>query len=146
MDIQVSSEAQRTAEVRVRHRQERQRQITLPVAAAAIVLFIVIPLALLILFSDRQVSIIAAFATVMVVLPVVLLCLVPYVLLLVLVAVMLWVYRRAPNALRTGRNVAHGVNLGTHRVSAAATAPVIAVSKRLAWLERLTGNDPPHAR
>lgn len=146
MNIQVSSEAQRTAEVRDRHRQQVRQQIVLPVAAVAVVLFIVVPLGLLILFTDRQVSIVASFAAVMVLVPMVVLCVLPYALLLVLMALMGTANRRMPDLLRTARNVTYNVAQGSRRVSSAATRPMIAVSQRLAWLERLTGGEPPHAR
>ncbi len=110
MSIQVNSEAQRTAEVRERHRQEVRQQIILPVVLTLIVFIIVPPLGILLLTSTRQVGIIASFATVMVLVPVVVLCVVPYALLLVMLALTNKLNRNMPDLLRTGRNIAYGIN------------------------------------
>ncbi len=146
MNVQVSSEAQRTVQVRQQHQNQVRTQIILPLVVVAVLLFIITPFGLLILFTDRQVGIVASFAAVMVLVPTILLCVLPYALLITLIALMGKLNYRAPDLLRTGRNIAHTVNEGTHRITRTATRPIIAVSQRLAWLERLTGGEPPHAR
>lgn len=145
MSIQINSEAQRTAEVRERHQQQVRQQIILPMVAVLVVLVVLPPLAFLLIFTGRQVGIIASFATIMLLVPAVMLCVLPYVVMVAGVAGAAKLYARLPDWLRTARNVTHGVNMGSHRVSKAVSVPVIAASKRLAWLERLAGQQPPHA-
>ncbi len=140
------SDAQRTREVRSRHRREVRWQILLPALASFLVVVVLVPLALLAVFSDRQINIVASFAAVMILVPTAVLCLLPYVLMIFLVAGTVKLRRMMPRVLRVGRNIAHGANVGAHSLSQRVSAPIVSVSTRLAWLERVSGHEPPSAR
>ncbi len=142
MSVRINSEAQRNAEVRAQRRRAMRRQVLLPIGVT-LVLMALVPIGLLLLVSARQVGIVASFATVMILVPLVLVCLLPYALLLALIPLLARSHGTLANVFRAGRNVAHSLNMGSQRASRAISAPVIAVNRRLAWLERIGPRLPP---
>ena len=127
----------RSEAARRQHQRDVRRRIVLPIVIGTAVSVIFL-LALAVLFSGRQIGIIASFSLVIITVPVVILCLIPYALLLVSVAGMGRVYRVTEKVLVRGQKVSRTIHLGTVRVSKTATRPFIVVQKRLAWLERIS--------
>jgi len=125
----------RSQSARLQHRRDVQRRIVLPVVIGAIVAIIFL-LALAILFSGRQIGIIASFSAVILIVPMVLLCMIPYALLIVGVAGMGRVHQITEKALIRGQRMSRSIHVGAVRVSKASTRPFIAAQKRLAWLDR----------
>jgi hypothetical protein len=131
--------------VKLRNRRIR-RQIMLPMVVALLGVMVVFPVALLIVFSAQQFGVVAAMAVVLLAIPGVVVCIVPYALLLMGIVGMVGVNRRVPRYLHRARNTLHQVNQQTTRTAHQVTRPIMAVSQRLAWLERFMGGQPPRAR
>ncbi len=129
------------AEVQRRHRNAVTWRIVAPVVVAALAI-IVVAVALVIAFTSRQVDIVASFMSLLILLPAVLFCLVPYILLVVLFAVTRKAYFWLPSRLRTARTAAHQVNVVAHRLSMGVARPIISVNQRVAWIEQVTGRKP----
>ncbi len=127
----------RSETARRQHQRDVRRRILLPIVIGAVVSIIFL-LALAVLFSGRQIGIIASFTAVIVIVPIVILCLIPYALIIVGVAGMGRVYKVTEKVLIRGQKVSRTVHLGTVRVSKTATRPFISAQKRLAWLERIS--------
>jgi hypothetical protein len=126
------------AEVRARHRRAVLQQIVGPVALTAAVMIAVLALMVL-AFSPRQFGIIASCMSLLILVPTVLICLVPYVALVAMFAGIRKLYLWLPSRLRAARTVVHQSDIVAHRVSRAITNPIIAISQRLAWIERVAG-------
>jgi hypothetical protein len=121
--------------------------VVLPLMLAAVVIFIGVPAFMIAFFSGPQIGTVAAFmAAIFLFLPMMLLCFVPYVMLIFAVLGMIKVNRRVPRTMRSVRSMVVRTNHVAERASRAIAAPMIVVSKRLAWLERALGIEPPHAK
>lgn len=128
------------------HRRRVWLQIRLPVIAAGVVVFGG-ALFLALTLSGMQLGMVAALmASLFLLLPMVLLCMLPYVMLIFAVVGMGSLNRRAPRLLKRARNITFSLNQGSQRLSHLVAAPIISVSNRLAWLERALGLEPPRAK
>jgi len=131
------------------HREYRRRtlrQIVLPVGIAAALILIGVPLFLLATMGGRQVGTVAAFMTFLIMLPLTLLCMLPYALMVALILLMMRGQHVTRRGLRTGYRLAYGLNRRSRQLSWIVSRPVVSAGKRLAWLERATGGHPPHVR
>lgn len=135
---------------RTTRRKGRRRvlvNVVLPLAAVAVIVFVGVPLFMLAFLKGEQVGTVAAFmAALFLLVPMVLLCFLPYAMLMLAVLGMAKVNRRVPRTLRSVRGMVVRTNHVAERASRAVAAPVISVSKRLAWLERALGIEPPRAK
>lgn len=125
------------AEVRARHRRAVLQQIIAPVVLAAALMILVLVL-MVFAFSPRQFGIIASFMSLLILVPAALICVVPYVALVAMFAGTRKLYLWMPSRLRAARTIIHQSDVVAHRVSRAIANPIIAVSQRLAWIERVT--------
>jgi hypothetical protein len=121
-------------EVHVRHRNDVLFKIVGPVALTAF-LMVAVFVALILGLSPRQFNTVANCLSAFLLLPVILSCLIPYVILVALFGVTRKAYFWLPDQLRTVRGVVHRANLISHRLSTTIARPVIAVNQRIAWLE-----------
>ena len=127
----------RSQAARRQHQRDVRRRIVLPVVIGGVVSLLFL-LLLALVFSGRQIGIVASFSAVIIIVPMVLLCLIPYALLIVGVAGMGRVYKITEKVLTRGQRVSRDVHVGTVRVSKTVSRPFIATQKRLAWLERFS--------
>jgi hypothetical protein len=125
----------RSQAARRQHQRDVRRWIVLPMVIGGVITVIFL-LALAILFSGRQIGIIASFSAVIVMIPMLLVCLIPYALIIVAVAGMGRAYKITEKLLFRGQRLSRDVHMGTVRVSKTASRPFIATQKRLAWLDR----------
>lgn len=131
----------RSQAARVQHRHEVRQRLILPLAIVGGVM-VVLLIALVLLFSGHQIGIIASFAVVILVVPLIIIGLIPYALLLVAVAGMGRVYRMTDKGLAHGQRLSRAVHMQTTNVSKAVTRPFIIAQKRLAWLDRVGRSNP----
>ncbi len=129
---------------RAKHRRERRWRIAGPLLLAALP-----PAALLVLmafaFTSAQTTTVTACMSVLVLVP---LIVVLFILQSVVIAMVFGVgrvYGGTSGLLRRARYTAHTFSLGVTRLSRLVARPVIAMSTRLAWLERAAGRTPPPA-
>jgi glycerol-3-phosphate acyltransferase PlsY len=128
-------------------RRKGRRRVLLPLAMVALVVFIGVPAFMLAFFNGGQVGTVAAFmGALFLLLPATILCFIPYAMLMFAVVGMVRVNRRVPRAMRSVRGMVVRTNYVAERASRGIAAPIIAVSKRLAWLERALGIEPPRAK
>jgi hypothetical protein len=128
-------------QVRARHRSDMLLKIGGPVALTALIMIAVF-VTMILALSPSQFSTVANCLSVMLLLPLVLTCLIPYVVLMALFGVTRKTYFWLPDQLRTVRGVVHRANLITHRLSTSIARPVIAVNQRIAWLEGVVRRKP----
>jgi hypothetical protein len=128
-------------DVRTRHRTDVLLKIVGPVALTAF-LMVAVFVALILGLSPRQFNTVANCLSAFLLLPVILSCLIPYVVLVALFGVTRKAYFWLPDQLRNVRGVVHRANLITHRLSNAIARPVIAVNQRIAWLEGVVRRKP----
>jgi hypothetical protein len=122
-------------------------QVILPLALLGVLIFIGLPIFFAIFFTPTQLGTVAAFmAALFIFFPTVLLCFLPYVVLIFAVLGMVKVNRRVPRTMHSLRSMVVRTNHVVERASHTVAAPVIGASKRLAWLERALGIEPPHAK
>jgi len=129
------------AVVRDRHRRAVTTRIIAPVVIATLAIIIVAAVIALAL-STRQISIVASFMSLLILIPMVLVCLIPYVLIVAMFAGTRRLYFMLPGKLSTARSAAHQVNLIAHRLSMGVARPIIVINQRAAWLEQVTGRKP----
>jgi hypothetical protein len=127
--------------VRERHKRAVLTRIIAPVAAAA-VLLVVVAAIIALAMSTRQISVVASFMSLLILVPMVLVCLIPYVLIVAMFAGTRKLYFKLPGVLSTARSAAHRVNLTAHRLSMGVARPIIAINQRAAWLEQVAGRKP----
>ncbi len=133
--IQVS-EYTRNARVHAKHRREVLLHIIAPVAVTALVLAIVI-IVTVIVATPRQFDTVASFMSLVILVPTVLVCLVPYVLMIALFVGTRRLYNFTNRHFRTARNALYQVSMTTRQLSRRVASPIIWVSERLAWLENI---------
>lgn len=131
-----ADEFRRNERVRRSHRRAIRWRIVGPVIVA-ILLMIALVAAMIVGFSDRQVGITANFMTLLLLIPTVLACFVPYILLVVVVVWTGRLYRWVPPKMRIARNLAHSMTTGTQRLANAISRPVIRLNERFAWAENV---------
>jgi hypothetical protein len=118
------------------HRRQVTLRVILPVALAGIVL-VSIPL-VIVIRAPQSIGTVASFlAAFFLLLPMVVLCIVPYALLLVLIAGMAIVNRRASAFLDVVLGYSYQINALVRRGSKIVASPVIAANKQVAWLEQV---------
>ena len=139
-----AAEYVRTAEVMARHRREMLNQVYLPLAGV-VLLIVVVMAGIAIAFSPDKIGTVAAFMSLLILVPSVLVCLIPYLLFVALAFGVNWLNRWLPRRLRTTRRVVHTANEGSYQVARRVVNPIIWVSQRLAWAERFLGAKPPKA-
>jgi hypothetical protein len=130
------------AQVRQNHRRAVLRQIVLPVGLAVAVMILVLVIMIL-AFSPSAFNTIASFMSLLILVPTVILCVVPYVLIVAAFGGTRKLYVMLPRYLQTARHGLHRVNVVAQRASVVIAKPVIAVSGRLAWVEQVMNNKPP---
>jgi hypothetical protein len=128
-------------QVRARHRNDMLLKIVGPVALTALIMVAVF-VTMILALSPSQFSTIANCLSVMLLIPVVVTCLVPYVVLMALFGVTRKAYFWLPDQLRTARGVVHRANLIAQQLSSVIARPVIAVNQRIAWLEGVVRRKP----
>lgn len=128
-------------QVRARHRNDVLLKIVGPVALTALIMVTVF-VAMILALSPSQFNTVANCLSVMLLLPLVLTCLIPYVVLMALFGVTRKAYFWLPDQLRTARGVVHRANLIAHQLSSIITRPVIAVNQRIAWIEGVVRRKP----
>lgn len=129
-------EAQRLARgVRAHQRTVRWR-VALPLVLTG-ALIVIIPSFFALALSAGQFSTVAAFMSLLITVPTAVLCLLPYILLIVFAYGARRAYKGTRQALGRVHRVARRVNLGTQALSRRAVQPVIALNVRYAALERL---------
>ena len=127
-----------SAEVMARHRREMLNQVYLPLAGVVVLMVLVIA-GMAVAFSPYQVGTVAAFMSLLILVPTALLCLIPYLLLIALAFGVNWLNRWLPGRLTMTRRVVHTANEGSFQVARRVVNPIIWVSQRLAWAERFLG-------
>lgn len=128
------------SEVRARHRRAVLMEIVGPVALVAVIMLVVL-LGMILVLSPRQMGTVASFMSLLILVPTVLVCLVPYLLVVALFAGTRKLYLWLPSRLIVARDIIHRVDIVAHQASRSVASPIIAVSQRLAWLERVTNRD-----
>ncbi len=129
------------AEVRAKHHRSVLLFVVAPVVAVAVVMLIVLIL-MIANMSPRAFNVAAAFMSLLILVPTVILCLIPYVALVAIAAGSRKVYLLLPPILESAHTITHKVNMGSQRVSRIVAEPVIVISQRLAWAERMLGGEP----
>jgi len=129
------------AEVRAKHQRSVLLFIIAPVAAAVVVMLIVLIL-MIANMSPRAFNVAAAFMSLLLLIPTVILCLIPYVVLVAIFAGTRKMYLILPPKLEQAHTLMHKVNLASQRLSRLVAEPVIVISQRLAWAERMLGGQP----
>ncbi len=132
------------SQVRQNHRRAVLRQIILPVALTGVAMIAVLVILILAL-SPRMLNVAASFMSLLILIPTVLVCLVPYVLIVAAFAGTRKLYFLLPGQLRAARHFMHRANDVARNASFGVARPVIAVSRRLAWVEQLVSRKPPRA-
>lgn len=127
-----------SAEVMARHRREMLSQVYLPLAGV-VVLMVLVVAAMAVAFSPYQVGTVAAFMSLLILVPAVLVCLIPYLLLVALAFGVNWLNRWLPGRLTMTREVVHTANESSYQVARRVVNPIIWMSQRLAWAERFLG-------
>ena len=125
--------------VLAKHRREMRLQVYLPLIITGLLL-IVVPLILVIASSPYQVGTVAAFMSLLLLIPAVLVCLIPYVTLIALAALTFKLNRWLPTRFITVRSIVHTVNLRTDQLARQAASPIIWISQRIAWLEQFVSS------
>src|SRR6266849_2823209 len=93
-----AAEYVRTAEVMARHRREMLNQVYLPLAGV-VLLIVVVMAGIAIAFSPDKIGTVAAFMSLLILVPAVLVCLVPYMLFVALAFGVNWLNRWLPRRL-----------------------------------------------
>ncbi len=132
------------AQVRQNHRRAVLRRIILPVAVTAVAMIAVLVI-LVLGFSPTMMNVTAAFMSLLILIPMAILCLVPYVLLVAAFAGTRKLYFLLPRYLDSARHFMHRANGVAQRASMGVARPLITVSERLAWIERLVNRKPSRA-
>jgi hypothetical protein len=117
-----------------------QRSVRLRVAAPLVLsgaLIVIVPSLLALALSAERFSTVAALMSLLITVPTALLCLLPYVLLIVFAYGARRAYKGTRHTLGRLHRTARRVNLATQKLSARAVKPVIALNVRYAALERL---------
>ena len=125
------------SEVRARHRRAVLQQIIGPVALTAVVMIAVL-VGMILVLSPHQFGTVASFMSLLILIPTVLVCLVPYILVIAMFAGTRKLYLWMPNILVRTRSVIHQSDVVAHQASRIITRPIIAVSQRWAAIERVT--------
>jgi hypothetical protein len=127
--------------VRERHRRAVTRRIIAPVVVATLVVVAVMAI-IAFAMSSRQISVVASFMSLLILVPMVLVCLVPYILIVLAFAGTRRLYFTLPGKLSSARSAAHRVNVIAHRLSMGVARPIISINQRVAWLEQVAGRKP----
>lgn len=117
-----------------------QRFVRLRVAVPLVLsgaLIVIVPSLLALALSAERFSAVAAFLSLLITAPMALLCLLPYVLLIVFAYGARRAYKGTRHTLGRLHRAARRVNLATQKLSARAVQPIIALNVRYAALERL---------
>ena len=139
-----AAEYVRTADVMARHRREMLSQVYLPLAGL-VLLIVVVMAAMAFTFSPDKIGTVAAFMSLLILVPAALVCLIPYMLLVALAFGVNWLNRWLPGRLTQTRQVVHTANESSYQVARRVVNPIIWVSQRLAWAERFLDAKPPKA-
>lgn len=121
---------------RTKHRRETLRLIIAPLAGAGIVTIVVMVL-LLIGFSETQLGTVAACMSVLIFIPLIATCLIPYALMLVLIFGTGKLYGSTSSILYSLRRVNYFVHQFVLRFSQAISTPVIRLNQGVAWVEAM---------
>jgi len=127
------------------HRRDVWRRLLIPGIGVG-VLIVLIPLLLLALGGASRLGVAAALMTVCAVLPAIIMLLVVYAALVAATFGAAKAYSKTSGALKGVHGVVHKVNVATTTLSQRVTAPLIAISARLAYLTRAVGLQPPSAK
>jgi uncharacterized membrane protein YfcA len=125
------------AEVRQRHRRAVTWRIVAPVAAAGLAI-IAVGAGLALALSSAQLNSVASCMSLLILVPAVLVCVVPYALIVAMFAGTRRLYFWLPSKLTTARSAAHRVNIVAHRLSMGVARPIISINQRVTWLEHVT--------
>ncbi len=129
------------ARVRERHRRAVTTRIVAPVVVAAL-LIVVASTILVITLTGGQLNTVASFMSLLILIPMTLVCLLPYLALVAMFAGTRKLYFWLPGKLSSARSTAHRVNTLAHRLSMGVARPIIGINQRIAWLEHVTGRKP----
>lgn len=121
---------------RQRHRREVQLQIVLPMVAAALVIFLV-PLVMLLTMSSYDLSTAASLTSLVLLAPMVLLCVIPYVALIALAWAVSRLNRWLPNRTIILRTMLYRLNGGLYGLARRVVRPVIWANARFSGAERV---------
>jgi hypothetical protein len=127
-----------------RHRREMLSQVYLPLIGVVLLLVLVMA-GIAIFMSPEKIGTVAAFMSLLILVPSVILCLIPYVLLVLAAFGVMRVNQLLPGLLNMTRETTHTVNQRSYQVARQVVSPVIWASGRLAWVERFLGGKPPKA-
>ena len=125
-----------------KHQREMQRQVYLPLIITGLLL-VIVPVVLVIALSPYQVGTISAFMSLLLLIPAVLVCIVPYALLVASAALMYKANRWLPGRFGGVRSAMHTVSLQTNQLSRHVVRPVIWVHERYAWLAHVVSSRTP---
>ncbi len=118
------------------HRRAMRWRVALPLIAVG-ALIVIVPSLLIFALSAGRFSAVAAFMSLLITVPTVILCMLPYALLIVFAFGARRAYKGTRGALGRVHRLARHANLGMDKLSALAVKPVIALNVRYAALERL---------
>jgi len=119
-----------------------QRQVYLPIGIAIAVMVVVVG-AMLLLFSPFQLGTAASFMSLLLLVPTVLVCIVPYVLLVALAAMVRKLNVALPGRFYTTRTIVHRANTSSQSLSRKVASPIIWLNSRIAWLEHVLSDRRP---
>ncbi|CAG1013753.1 MAG: hypothetical protein IAE83_09405 [Anaerolinea sp.] len=120
---------------RIAHKRQIRRWLILPIAGfgAATVL---IPLFLALTLRSDQLGTVASFMLIFLFVPLFIMLIILYLIVVSLTFGMAKLYGKTSGIMRGAYTVTHRLNTATTVISKRVAAPVIAISARMAWLER----------
>jgi hypothetical protein len=132
----------RRDQIREKHRREMKRQVYLPLIIAGLILGAA-TIAMLIFFSPYQLGTAASFMSLLLLVPTALVCVVPYILLIVMALAFRKLNAALPSKFRSTRTIIHRANTGSQSLSRKIAGPIIWINSRIAWLEHMVSERRP---
>lgn len=126
------------------HRRNLRWRIIFPVGIAGLAI-VLVPLLVLMVGGESRLGTTAALMSVCALLPAMIFLIVIYAVLLGATFYTAKAYSKTSGALKRVHGAVHSVNVATSAFSQRITAPLVAISARLAFLQRALGGKPPSA-
>ena len=122
-----------------KHRREMVVQVYLPLVITALLL-ILVPVGIVILLTPYQVGTVSAFMSLLLLIPAVLVCIMPYVLLVALASLLHKLNRWLPGRFDGILSVIQMINRGAYQAARRVASPIIWANQRYAWLEHMVSS------
>ncbi len=125
-----------------KHQREMAQQVYLPLAITVLVLILVM-VGIVIALKPYQIGTVSAFMSLLVLIPAVIVCLVPYALLVALAALLSKFNRWLPGRFVYVLSAVHSVNVAIYQLARRVASPIIWIHQRYAWLEHVVSSRIP---